>query len=208
MRGAGAEIVDPADIPHAGSEQMRNAEFEVLLYEFQAGIADYLATRLPVRDDYPQPRSLADLIDFNTTRADEELLHFDQDIFELAAAKGPLTDPAYIEAIATSRRLSRQEGIDAIMDEHRLDALVAPAGGPAWPVNYGTGDRFTGGSSRPAAMAGYPLLTVPVGFVGPLPVGITFMGRAFSEPILIRLAYALERLIGGRRAPQFLAKAD
>jgi amidase len=204
MRRAGAEIVDPADIPHAGSKLADDIEFEVLLYEFQADMADYLSTRRPMREDYPQSRTLADLIAFNALHAAEELIHFGQEIFELAAAKGPLTDPAYLEAISTSRRLSRQEGIDAVMDAHRLDALVAPTGGPAWPIDYENDDKFTGGSSQPAAMAGYPLITVPVGFVGPLPVGLTFMGRAFSEPILIRLAYALEQLICGRRAPAFL----
>jgi amidase len=175
----------------------------VLLYEFQADMADYLSTRRAVRNNYPQPRTLADLITFNAVHAAEEMPHFGQEIFDLAAQKGPLTEPAYIEALARSRRLSRQEGIDAVMDEHHLDALIAPTGGPAWPIDYENGDKFTGGSSQPAAMAGYPLITVPVGFVGPLPVGITFMGRAFSEPILIRLAYALEQLIHGRRAPGF-----
>jgi amidase len=204
MRRAGAEIIDPADIPHAGSELADKSEFEVLLYEFQAGMAEYLSTRRATREDYPQPRTLADLIAFNAAHAAEELIHFGQEIFELAAAKGPLTDPAYLEAISTSRRLSRQDGIDAVMDEYRLDALVAPTGGPAWVIDYENEDKFTGGSSQPAAMAGYPLITLPVGFVGPLPVGITFMGRAFSEPILIRLAYALEQLIVGRRAPTFL----
>jgi amidase len=204
MRRAGAEIIDPADIPYAGSSEARDAEYEVLLYEFKANIADYLSTRLPIREDYPQPRTLEDLIAFNAAHPEEEMPHFGQEIFEQAVQKGPLTDPAYLEALATSRLLSRQEGIDAVMDEYRLDALVAPSGGPAWPVNYETGDKGTGGSSRPAAMAGYPLITVPVGFVGPLPVGITFMGRAFSEPVLIRLGYALEQLINGRRPPQFL----
>ncbi|MBX2997985.1 MAG: amidase [Caldilineaceae bacterium] len=204
MRRAGAEIVDPADIPHAGSELADKTEFEVLLYEFQADMAAYLSTRQPVREDYPQPRTLADLIEFNVTHAAEELVHFGQEIFELAAAKGPLTDAAYLEAISTSRHLSRAEGIDAVMDQYHLDALVAPTGGPAWPTDYENEAKSTGSSSQPAAMAGYPLITVPVGFIGPLPVGITFMGRAFSEAILIRLAYALEQSIGGRRAPAFL----
>jgi amidase len=205
MRRAGAEVVDPANIPHAGSKEARDAEYEVLLYEFKSGMADYLATRLPAAADYPQPQTLEDLIAFNSANPEEEMPYFGQEIFEQSVQKGPLSDPAYLEALATSRRLSRQEGIDAVMDEYRLDALVAPSGGPAWPVNYETGDKGTGGSSRPAAMAGYPLITLPVGFVGELPVGITFMGRAFSEPILIRLAYALEQLTNARRPPQFLS---
>ena len=203
MRNAGAVIVDPANVPYAGTNEASDTEYEVLLYEFQADMADYLATRVAVDTSMPQPATLADLIAFNTANADKEMPHFGQEIFEMAAAKGPLTDQAYLDAIAKSRRMSREEGIDAVMDEYQLDALIAPTGGPAWPVNYETGDKFTGGSSRPAAMAGYPLLTVPAGFVGPLPVGITFMGRAYSEATLIRLGYALEQLIQARRAPEF-----
>ncbi|MEZ4633590.1 MAG: amidase family protein [Caldilineaceae bacterium] len=175
----------------------------MLLYEFQADMANYLATRVPVDASMPQPRTLAELIAFNTDNADKELPHFGQEIFEMAAAKGPLTEQAYLDAIAASRRMSREEGIDKVMDEHQLDAILAPTGGPAWAVNYETGDKFTGGSSRPAAMAGYPLLTIPAGFVGALPVGVTLMGRAYSEATLIRLGYALEQLIQARRAPEF-----
>ncbi|MEZ4835084.1 MAG: amidase family protein [Caldilineaceae bacterium] len=203
LRNAGAVVVDPADVPYAGSKEAGDVEYEVLLYEFQADMANYLATRVPVDASMPQPRTLAELIAFNTDNADKELPHFGQEIFEMAAAKGPLTEQAYLDAIAASRRMSREEGIDKVMDEHQLDAILAPTGGPAWAVNYETGDKFTGGSSRPAAMAGYPLLTIPAGFVGALPVGVTLMGRAYSEATLIRLGYALEQLIQARRAPEF-----
>lgn len=207
MAGAGAVIVDAVDLAHTTGQEARDAEFEVLLYEFKSDIAAYLATRRPTDRDYPQPRSLADLIAFNNDHAAEELVHFGQEIFEMAVEKGSLADPAYLRALAAGHRLSRRQGIDAVMAEHRLDALVAPTGGPAWPIDHSTGDRGTGGSSRPAAMAGYPLITVPVGFVGALPVGLTFMGRAYSEPVLLRLAFALEQLIGARRPPQFIATA-
>lgn len=204
MRRAGAVIVDPADVPNADAAEARTVEYEVLLYEFQADMADYLATRVALDPSAPQPRTLADLIAFNSAHADREMPFFGQEIFEQAAAKGPLSEQAYLDAITTSRRLSRQEGIDAVMDTYQLDALVAPTGGPAWLINHETGDKgFSGGSSRPAAMAGYPLLTLPAGFVGALPVGITFMGRAYSEAMLIRLGYALEQLLQARRAPEF-----
>ncbi len=203
MRRAGAEIIDPADIPTAEDLRMGESEWAVLLTEFKADLADYLATRVAVDRDYPQPATLSDLIAFNTAHADQELAHFGQEIFEMAEAKGPLTDPDYLEALATGQRMARQEGIDAVMDHYHLDALVAPTGGPAWEIDYENGDRFTGSSSRPAAVAGYPLIAIPAGFVAGLPVGITFMGRAYSEPMLIRLAYALEGQLQARRAPIF-----
>jgi amidase len=200
MRQAGAIIIDPANIPSATQMKEGNSEFEVLLYEFKADIAAYLATRVGAE----VPRTLADLIAFNLAHAEAEMPHFAQEIFDLAEAKGPLTDEEYLTALATSQRLSRQEGIDAVMDEHQLDVLIAPTGGPAWLTSYEKSDKFSGSSSSPAAQAGYPLITVPMGFVGELPVGLTFMGRAFSEPTLIKVAYAFEQATQARRVPQFL----
>jgi amidase len=134
--------------------------------------------------------------------------YFGQELFLRAQEKGPLTTPAYREALEKNRRLSRAEGIDAVMDQHKLDALVAPTGGPAWTTDLVNGDHFTGGSSTPAAVAGYPNVNVPAGEVFGLPVGISFMGRAWSEATLLRLAYAFEQATHHRRAPRFLPTAD
>ncbi len=207
MRQTGAIIIDPANIPTAAELEESNVELEVLLYEFKADLNAYLSTRIPHPNhpDQSVPRTLADLIAFNQTHAEAEMPHFAQEIFELAQAKGSLTEPAYLDALTTSRRLSRQEGLDAVLDEYQLDALIAPTGKYTWPSNYETGDTVERSSSAPAAMAGYPLITVPAGLVNGLPVGLTFMGRAFSEPTLIKLAYAFEQLSQARQSPQFLA---
>ena len=202
MQKAGAVIVDPANIPTATDDRMRESELLVLLYELKADMASYLATRVPGRADLPQSRSLADLMAFNRAFPDLELELFGQELFEMAWQKGDLDDPAYLDALALGRRLAGPEGIDAVMDAYHLDALIAPTGAPAWANDPKVGDRYVGGSSRPAAVAGYPLISVPAGFVNGLPVGITFMGRAWSEPILIRLAYAFEQKTLARRAPK------
>ncbi|RMH14808.1 MAG: amidase, partial [Gemmatimonadetes bacterium] len=195
LRDAGAVLVDPADV--ATRRQMGGPSYQVLLYEFKADMAAYLAQLGP---DAPA-RTLADLIAFNEAHAEVEMPFFGQEIFEQAEAMGPLTDPEYREALATARRLAREEGIDAVMDEHRLDALVAPTGGPAWTTDLVNGDHFSGGSSSPAAIAGYPNVTVPAGTVFGLPVGISFFGRAWSEPTLLRLAYAFEQATRHRTEP-------
>ena len=205
MRAAGAEIIDPADIPTAQAMSDRSSELEVLAYEFKADLNQYLAGRVP-HPDYPAepiPRTLAELIAFNEANADTEMPHFQQELFEIAQAKGSLTDEVYLEALETNHRLSRQEGLDAVMAEYNLDALVAPTGPPAWPTNQARGDKYQGGSSSPAAMAGYPLITVPAGFVSGLPVGLTLMGRVFDEATLIKLAYAFEQATKVRKPPKF-----
>ncbi|HXG68599.1 MAG TPA: amidase [Blastocatellia bacterium] len=202
MKGLGAVIVDPADIPTAG--KFDDSEFEVLLYEFKADLNAYLASLGP----RAPARSLKELIEFNEKNRDREMPYFGQEIFIRAEAKGPLTSPAYRKALAKNLRLSRTLGIDAVMNKHRLDALIAPTGGPPWPTDLINGDHFTGGFSSAAAVAGYPHITVPAGYVYGLPVGISFAGRAYSEPTLIRIAYAFEQATKHRRPPQFLPTAD
>jgi amidase len=198
MQAQGAVIVDPADIPTAA--QLSECEFEVLLYEFKDGLNAYLATRQPGA----KVRSLEELIAFNTRESDRELPFFGQEILELAQKKGSLASPAYRKALATCRARAGAGGIDAVMTKHRLDALVAPTGSPAWPIDLVNGDHFQGASSSPAAIAGYPNITVPAGEVHGLPVGISFFGRAWSDARLIGLAYAFEQATKHRRAPAFL----
>jgi amidase len=198
MRGAGAVIVDPADIPHAGTYD--DAELEVLLYELKADLNAYLAALGPSAP----VRTLADVIAFNERERAREMPYFGQELFVRAQAKGPLTSPGYRKALRDCRRLSRTLGIDAVMTRHRLDALVAPTGNPAWPTDAVNGDHFTGSSSTPAAVAGYPSVSVPMGDAWGLPVNLSFIGRAWSEPVLIRLAYAFEQITMHRKAPRFL----
>ena len=198
IRDAGAVLVDPVELP--GWSDLGGASFEVMLYEFKAGLNAYLASL----GDAAPVRSLAGLIAFNEKHAEKEMPYFGQEIFRLAEAKGPLTEPAYLAAAERCRRCARAEGIDAVMDRHALDALVAPGGGPAGKTDLVYGDRDVGGSSSPAAVAGYPNITVPAGEVRGLPVGISFFGRAWSEPTLLRLAYAFEQLTKARKPPQFL----
>ena len=203
LRDQGAVLVDPADI--TTSSQLSDPEFEVLLYEFKADLNAYLAGLSP---DLPA-RTLEDLIDFNLDHREAEMPHFGQEIFLQAQDKGPLTEPDYVEALADCGRLARDEGIDAVLQKHHLDALVAPTGGPAWLTDYINGDQYTGGGcSSPAAVAGYPHITVPAGFVRGLPVGLSFFGPAFAEPTLIQLAYAFEQATHHRQPPRYLPTAD
>ncbi len=198
LRREGAIVVDPADIPHAGSYD--DAELEVLLYELKADLNAYLSALGPAAP----VRTLADVIAFNEREKAREMPWFAQELFVQAEAKGPLSTPAYRKALATCGRLSRVQGLDAILNRHRLDALVAPTGNPAWPTDLVNGDHFTGGSSTPAAVAGYPSISVPMGQAWGLPVNLSFIGRAWSEPALLRMAYAFEQITMHRKAPRFL----
>jgi amidase len=197
MREKGAEIIDPADI--VSIKEIDKHEFNVLLYEFKSDLDRYLSA-LPVS---VTSRSLKDLIAFNEANRDKEMPWFGQDIFISAQAKGPLTEKAYTEALENLKRSAGEKGIDATMQKHRLDAIIAPTGGPAWNTDWVNGDHSTGGSSSPAACAGYPAITLPAGFIHGLPVGITFMGTAWSEPVLIRLAFAFEQASRHRKMPEF-----
>jgi amidase len=202
IKRRGATVIDPADIPTAG--KFDDSELEVLLYEFKNDLNEYLRSlgpRAPVK-------SLKEIIDFNEQYRDREMPWFGQDIMTKAQAKGPLTEKAYRDALAKNHQMSRKEGIDFIMDKHKLDALIAPTGGPAWTTDWVNGDHFTGGYSTSSAVAGYPHITVPAGYVFGLPVGLSFFGRAWSEATLIKFAYAFEQATKARRAPQFLATAQ
>jgi amidase len=202
LRDEGAIIVDPANIPTAG--KFRDSEFEVLLYEFKADLDAYLEGLI----DSPV-RSLADVIAFNEEHQIEEMRYFGQEFMHEAQEKGPLTEPAYRRALARNRRLSRKLGIDAVMNEHNLDALVAPTLHPPGLIDLVNGDPEGGGSATtPAAVAGYPHITVPMGFARGLPVGLSFFGRAWSEPTLLRLAYAFEQATNLRRPPRFAPHAE
>ncbi|MFL5481690.1 MAG: amidase [Gemmatimonadaceae bacterium] len=198
MKRQGAVIVDPANIETAG--KFDDSEFDVLLYEFKADLNNYLASlgpKAPVK-------SLQDIIAFNEAHKDQEMPWFGQEIMIQAQAKGPLTEQKYIDELAQDLKMSRTDGIDATMTKYNLDAIVAPTGGPAWVTDLVNGDHFSGASSTPAAVAGYPNINVPAGFSHELPIGISFFGRAWSEPTLIRLAYAFEQASRHRRAPKFI----
>jgi amidase len=197
MKSAGAVVVDPADIESFG--KFDETELLVLMYELKADLNAYLSER-PGK----QVRTLADVIAFNGNNKDREMPYFGQDLFLKAQEKGPLTDKEYIAALAANHSLSREHGIDGVMDKFHLDALFAPTGGPAWLTDLVNGDHAVGGSSNAAAVAGYPNINVPAGLLFELPVGISFFGRAWSEPTLLKIAYGFEQLIKARKPPQFL----
>ncbi|MES3003909.1 MAG: amidase [Pseudomonadota bacterium] len=194
LKRLGAEIVDPADFGSIGDYD--EEELEVLLYELKADLNAYLSRRAGIA-----VKSLADVIAFNERNAVRELRYFGQDLFEKAQAKGPLTDEAYVMAAEKSRRVARA-GIDEVLAAHKLDAIVAPTGGPAWLTDHINGDSFQGSSSSPAAVAGYPSITVTMGSAMGLPVGLSFVGTAWSEGKLLGLAYAYEQGTKHRRAPK------
>jgi amidase len=198
MKAHGAVIVDPVEIPTV--DKIRGCEREVLLYEFKHGLNTYLA-------DLGQeglPRTLADVIAFNEREKSREMPFFGQELFEMAETRGPLSSNEYLTYLDDCRRWAGAEGIDAVVEEHRLDALVAPTVSPAWPIDLVNGDHYLGASSSVAAVAGYPNVTVPAGEVSGLPVGISFFGVAWSEMRLIRLAYAFEQATRHRSTPSFL----
>jgi amidase len=199
LKAQGATLVDPADIPTLG--KFDESELLVFMYELKADLNAYLARLGPGAP----VRTLQDIIDFNDRNRQKEMPYFGQDLFLKAQAKGPLTDKEYLDALAKNHQLARTEGIDAIMDKYKLDAIVAPTGGPAWLTDLINGDHSAGGSSNAAAVAGYPNINVTAGFLSGLPVGISFFGRAWSEPTLIKLAYSFEQATKARRAPRFLS---
>ena len=196
LKAKGAEIVEGLNF-----ENLRQADelsYQVLLYEFKADLNKYL-------EEHPGApvKSMAEIIEFNKKNSDREMPWFSQEIFEIAQAKGDLTSEEYLKALADSKRITGKEGIDALMEKHNLDVLIAPTNGPAWTIDWVNGDHFSGGSSSPAAISGYPNITVPMGFVHSLPVGISFFGRAWNEPVLLTIAYAFEQATKHRKAPGF-----
>jgi amidase len=198
MRAKGAVIVDPVQMPSPNN--YGNAMFEVLLYEFKAGLNAYLANLGPSAP----VKNLAEVIAFNERNKDKTMPYFGQEIFLLAEAKGPLTDQAYLDARATAVRFARDEGLAKTMADHNLDAIVGAGGGPAWLTNLVGGDDIRIGSSAASAAAGYPIVSVPMGDIQGLPVNINFLGKAWSEPTLLKLAYAFEQATQHRKAPRYL----
>jgi amidase len=202
LRAQGATVVDPVDVPNI--DTLGDDEFTVLLYEFKHDVAAYLAGADVA------PKTLADLIAFDDAHAAEEMPWFGQELFLQSEAKGPLTDQAYLDALARAKRRAGPEGIDAALKANRLDALLAPSWGPAFPTDpvlgdhVVSGDPTVGGVSQITSVAGYPSITVPAGFAHELPVGIVFMGAAWSEPTLIAIAYGYEQATQARKPPKFL----
>jgi len=199
LKKAGAILVDPADIETLG--KFDESELLVFMYELKADLNAYLARLGPGAP----VRTLKDIIDFNERNRQKEMPYFGQDLFVKAEAKGPLTEKEYVDAVTKNHQLARTEGIDALMDKNQLDAIVAPTGSPAWLTDLVNGDHVAGGSSNAAAVAGYPNINVTAGYLAGLPVGISFFGRAWSEPVLIKLAYSFEQATKHRQAPRFLS---
>jgi amidase len=198
LKTGGAEVID--NITFQNRRNWGGPSYQVLLYEFKADLNKYL-------NEHPAApvRSMEEIIAFNEANADKEMPWFGQEIFKSAQEKGDLSTKEYQEALADSKRFTQKDGIDAVMEEHRLDAIIAATNGPAWNIDWVNGDHFSGGSSSPAAISGYPNITVPMGYVNGLPAGISFFGKAWSEPVLIRLAYAYEQASKHRMSPGFLS---
>lgn len=198
LKSAGAVVLDALSLPTAG--QFDDAELEVLLYEFKADLEAYLATRGPTAP----ARTLADVVQYNLRERSQEMPWFEQELFERAQAKGPLTDPAYLAARELCLKLARTEGLDPLFERHRLDAIICPSNAPAWLIDLVSGDHYSGGNTSFAAVAGYPSLTVPMGFIHSLPLGLSFIGRPWTEGRLIELGHSFETLTQARRPPGFL----
>ncbi|MBF0276930.1 MAG: amidase [SAR324 cluster bacterium] len=201
MKQLGAEIIDPVYINHL--PKMKEYELELMLFEYKNGLNDYLQGRRPAG----AVNSLSEVIAFNENNQDQVMPYFGQDLLLRAEAKGSLREEPYLRAVEECHRLSRTEGIDQVLQEQRLDAIAAPSAGPPCLTDLVNGDHFTGSSSRPAAIAGYPNITVPAGYIFGLPVGISFFSTAYQEPRLIKLAFAFEQASPVRHPPQFLASA-
>jgi amidase len=199
MKLMGAELVDPADLPSHGKYDAN--ENTVLQYEFKNDLDAYLEAR-------GSGLTLEKLIAFNQQHPREEMPYFEQEIFLESRQRGTLNDPVYRMALAENRRLARAEGIDWVLKHHKVDAIVAPTAGPAWLIDWVAGDHDTGGCSTPAAVAGYPHITVPAGLVHGLPVGMSLFGAAWSEPMLLRLAYGFEKATKARRPPRMLPTVE
>jgi amidase len=201
LAAAGAELVDPVEIPTRKAIESNSDTVELMLWELapdlQAYFAEFVAPPFPIR-------TLADIVRFNNEHAAAELRYFDQDLFHRALEKSPLDDPAYLALAGSLQDMARAKGLDAVLDGNRLDAIVAPTAAPANKLDLIHGDTRLGGTSTVAAVAGYPLITLPAGYRFGMPVGITFMGRAWSEATLIRLAFAFEQASTPRRAPEYL----
>jgi amidase len=198
MKERGAVIVDPADLTIP--PEFSDTELDVLLYELKADLNGYLSNLGPAAPMH----TLKEIIDFNEKNREKEMPFFGQDLFIKAEAKGPVTSKEYLDAVKKNKELTREKGIDIVIQKNKLDALIAPTGGPAWLTDYVNGDHFTGGYSSASAVAGYPHITVPAGYVLGLPIGISFFASAYSEPTLIKLAYSFEQATKARRAPEFL----
>jgi amidase len=196
LRQAGAEVIDPVEIATLG--KFEADEYQVMLYEFKAGIAEYFGKR---GGDF---KTLQDLINANERIPNQELKYFGQELLIAAQAKSGLDSTEYLQALAKCRRMSRDEGIDATMAKHKLDAIFTSTDSPAWPTDWINADHFTGGSSTVPAVAGYPHITVPGGFVHGLPVGVSFFGGAFTEGKLFRMAHAFEQITKVRQKPRYL----
>jgi amidase len=196
MKEQGAVIIENVEFDH--HQKWDNLSYEVLLYEFKADLNKYLEEHktAPIK-------SLKEIIEFNQKNADKEMPWFAQEIFELAESKGDLNSEEYLNALKDSKKYAGKEGVDKVMDEHNLDAIVAQTNGPAWTIDWVNGDNFSGGSSSPAAISGYPNITVPMGNVKGLPIGISFFGKSWSEPNLIKIAFAFEQATKHRIIPAF-----
>jgi amidase len=196
LESQGAEVIE---IDNIYSREAGSLSFQVMLYEFKDGLNKYFAS---LGENAPV-KSVGELIEFNKNDS-IELRYYDQELLIEAQKKGDITSKEYLDALEKMNRLVREEGIDRVMKEHNLDAFIAPTGSPAWKTDLVNGDSYTVSSSSPAAVSGYPNITVPMGYVDGLPVGISFFGRAWSEPLLIEIAYSYEQGTKYRKAPQFL----